>query len=267
MAVRRCVDFLAVAADSLAAGDSLAEPAAIRERSRRFLEVLGIRLEGADAPLSVPAGGGRRVGTLIAADHVSWLDVVALLAREPAVLVAKREVGTWPLIGRLAHRAGTCFLDRDRLRALPGAVAAVRDRLTAGQSVMVFPQATTWCTESGGSFRRALFQSAIDAGAPVRPVTISYRQHGTPSTVAAFVGDDGFTTSLRRVARADGLTVRIEAHEALRPGEGLDRRALAAAAQHSSLVGSRTSTERDEPSQLAYPTGTLGPESVTGRHA
>ncbi|RFU84677.1 1-acyl-sn-glycerol-3-phosphate acyltransferase [Streptomyces triticagri] len=260
-AALRCLNFLLAAGGSLLAGDSLDRPDAVRNRARRLLDALGVRLEGDDSPLSLPGDGGPPVGTLIVADHVSWLDVPALLAREPASLVAKREVGHWPLVGRLARRAGTCFLERESPRALPGAVAAVRDRLLAGQSVIVFPQGTTWCTEAGGSYRRAMFQSAIDAGAPVRPVTVSYRQHGVPSTVAAFVGDDSFVGSLRRVARAGGLAVRVEAHEALRPGAGVDRRMLAAAARRASSGGA--------PGAAAHGAGVRLPRSteVSGRHA
>uniref|UniRef100_UPI001F1C8B3F hypothetical protein n=1 Tax=Gulbenkiania mobilis TaxID=397457 RepID=UPI001F1C8B3F len=54
-----------------------------------------------------------------------------------------------------------------------------------------------------------------------------------PTTVAAFVGTDTFLTSLTRVLRADGLTVRIRPHAPLLPEPGLDRRTLAAAAERS----------------------------------
>ncbi|NBE56750.1 lysophospholipid acyltransferase family protein, partial [Streptomyces boluensis] len=173
-------------------------------------------------------------GTLVVANHISWLDVVALLACEPVALVAKREVGRWPVVGPLARRIDTCFIDRGSLRALPQAVDRVREFLAAGRTVAVFPQGTTWCTAAGGTFRRALFQAAVDARVPVRPVTLDYVQHGTPSTVAGFLGDDGFVPSLHRVARADGLTVRIRAHAPLAStGPGVDRRVLAAAAQES----------------------------------
>ncbi|WP_231627090.1 lysophospholipid acyltransferase family protein [Streptomyces apocyni] len=229
--LRRYADVAALLGGALAAGRTLGDPTVVRRRARGLLDALGVRLElDGDESRTAP-------GTLIVADHVSWLDPIALLAHEPAILLAKSEVARWPVAGRLTTRVGTCFIDRARPRALPEAVAGVRDHLLAGRSVMVFPQATTWCRESGGVFRRAMFQAALDAGAPVRPVTISYRQHGVPSTVAAFVGDDGFLPSLLRVAGADGLTVRITAHDPLLPGGGADRRTLAAHAQRAVASG------------------------------
>ncbi|NGO74541.1 1-acyl-sn-glycerol-3-phosphate acyltransferase [Streptomyces sp. YC504] len=230
-ALRRCTDFTAIVAGTAARRHTLTDPGSLRLRARHLLDALGVQQVGGEGGLSVPG----RTGTLIVANHISWLDVIALLAREPATLIAKREVDTWPVVGTLARRAGTCFIDRDSFRRLPQQVALVRETLLAGRSVAVFPQATTWCSPSGGTFRRAMFQAALDARAPVRPVSIGYRQHGMPSTVAAFVGDDGFLPSLRRVARADGLTVRVDAHDVLRPGPGRDRRTLALAAQEAVL--------------------------------
>lgn len=214
-----------------ARGARLAEPGVLLSEARAVLDALGVRLVAGREPLSAPRGTGRGPGTLIVANHISWLDVVALLAVEPATVLAKREVGQWPLIGTLARRVGTRFIDRDgRPRELPYTVAALAELLSDGTSVLVFPQATTWCSATGGRFRRAAFQAAADAGAPVRPVTVEYRQGGVPSTAAAFLGDEEFTASLRRVAGARDLTVRITAHALL---GGTDRRALAAAAERA----------------------------------
>ncbi|WP_274562191.1 lysophospholipid acyltransferase family protein [Streptomyces spiramyceticus] len=236
-AARRCAALTYVIARGVSKGRRIAEPRELRAQARGMLDGLGVRLEtgtgtgtreGAGAgvgagPLSVNGSG-----TLVAANHISWLDVVALLAVEPVLPLAKWEVARWPVIGTLARRVGAPFIDRERMRQLPYAVADLTATLRSGRSVLVFPQATTWCSAPGGRFRRATFQAAADAGAPVRPVTVGYYQSGAPSTVAAFLGDEDFTTSLRRVASARDLTVRVTAHPAL---WGSSRRQLAAGAR------------------------------------
>ncbi|MFI9028190.1 lysophospholipid acyltransferase family protein [Streptomyces sp. NPDC053560] len=232
---RRYAALAAALAGGAAAGPRLADPRIMRLRARAVLRALGLRLETSTPELSVPRGPGGP-GTLIVADHISWLDVIAVLAVEPATPLAKREVAEWPFFGTLARRAGAEFIDRDGLRTLPHTVGRLAATLRAGRSVLVFPQGTTWCTEAGGGFRRATFQAAIDAGAPVRPVTITYAQHGAPSTVAAFLGEEDFASCLHRVIGADGLTVRVTAHPRLEPAG--DRRALAAEA-HAAICGSR----------------------------
>ncbi|MFE0679443.1 lysophospholipid acyltransferase family protein [Streptomyces sp. NPDC058961] len=206
---------------SVATGERLADPRVLRGQARAVLHALGVRLE------TGPPVPGITPGALVVANHISWLDAVALLAVEPVTVLAKREVGQWPVVGTLARRIGTRFIDRGAVRELPYAVAELTDLLRSGRSVLVFPQATTWCTVAGGRFHRAAFQAAVDAGAPVRPMTVDYLQGGVPTTVAAFLGSDDFTTSLRRVAQARALSVRVTAHPELR---GTDRRTLAAAA-------------------------------------
>jgi 1-acyl-sn-glycerol-3-phosphate acyltransferase len=167
---------------------------------------------------------------LLVANHLSWIDVLALYATGPVRMQAKREVAGWPVIGPLAARAGTLFVDRAGLRALPETVAGTAAALRAGAVVGVFPEGTTWCGSAAGSFRRAAFQAAIDARVPVRPVAFVLRlPDGTPTGAGAFVGDQGLWDSLTRVLRLPHLTAEMT----LLPDQdptGVDRRALAAAA-------------------------------------
>jgi 1-acyl-sn-glycerol-3-phosphate acyltransferase len=170
------------------------------------------RLLAAAGVTVVVTGPRPAAGSLVVANHVSWLDVLALNRITPVRMLAKVEVRSWPLIGAMAARVGTVFLERDRLRALPAAVAAVADALRAGGCVGVFAEGTTRCGRDLGPFRPAAFQAALDAGAPVVPVALSYADvDGTVDATAAFVGDDDLLSSLLRVAaaRRTVLTVRV----------------------------------------------------------
>ncbi|MEU4642196.1 lysophospholipid acyltransferase family protein [Micromonospora sp. NPDC023814] len=205
---------------------------AVRGWARGTLRVLGVRL--------VVRGRAPRRPALLVANHVSWLDVLALLAVAPARMVAKREVRSWPLVGLLATAAGTVLVDRARPRDLPATVARVAAVLRAGRPVAVFPEGTTWCGAAdavgcrpGRGFRPALFQAAIDAGAPVVPLRIGYAcaATGVPTTAAAFVGDDNLFRSLGRVLAARDLEVRVTVSAALHPARDADRRLLARTAE------------------------------------
>ncbi|MFD4029390.1 lysophospholipid acyltransferase family protein [Streptomyces sp. NPDC058637] len=182
----------------------------------------------------VTAGEGRSpVGELVVANHVSWLDIPLVATVLPARMLAKSEIRTWPLLGPLAALGGTLFIERDRLRALPGAVRALAGALASGSRVAVFPQGSTWCGRSGGGrFRHAAFQAAVDAGAVVRPVRIRYLTAELhPAGAAAFVGEDPLAASLWRVVTAAGLTAEIRVLPPIPAGSEPDRRALARAAQ------------------------------------
>jgi 1-acyl-sn-glycerol-3-phosphate acyltransferase len=168
-------------------------------------------------------------GALVAANHISWLDIAAVLALEPMRVVAKSEVRRWPVVGLLAARAGTLFIERGRLRRLPATVAEIAAALRAGQHVLVFPEGTTWCGRTRGRLYPATFQAAIDAEAAVRPLVLRYRlADGTPTTVAAFLGPDTLPASLWRVAATRGLVVEVDPAPAM-PAGGATRRGLAAA--------------------------------------
>ncbi|MEW1656481.1 lysophospholipid acyltransferase family protein [Streptomyces sp. NPDC093707] len=281
---RRAAAFCGATGRALTDGPRLADPVRLRTHARTLLAALGVGLDvqraDAAAPLAVGGapsapdterkpgplvapgecapGADGAPGTLVVLNHISWLDIVALLAVEPTTLLAKREVGRWPVVGGLARHAGTHFIDRTHPRQLPGTVRELAEVLAAGRSVAVFPQATTWCTADRGTFRRATFQAALDAGAPVRPVTVDYTQRGRPTTVAAFCGTDTFAASLRRVLAAGGLAVRITVHPALPTTDrALDRRALAATAERMVLgpLATLPFAGRDPAGPLVIPPG------------
>jgi 1-acyl-sn-glycerol-3-phosphate acyltransferase len=165
-------------------------------------------------------------GELLAANHLSWIEVLAVGTLRPIRMVAKREMGDWPVIGRVARRSGALFVDRAGLRGLRATVAATAEALREGADVAVFPEGTTWCGAAAGPFRRAVFQSAIDAGAPVRPVAVVLRlPSGERATTAAFIGEQTLWDSLMRVLRLPGLDCELTVLPAMAPMG--DRRELA----------------------------------------
>ncbi|HKN97435.1 MAG TPA: lysophospholipid acyltransferase family protein [Pseudonocardiaceae bacterium] len=207
--------------------------AMVRNAFRGVLRAVGARLEiHGDATLGVPPAGRPHRGALVVDNHVSWLDIVAVNAVRPMRSVAKSEIETWPVVGRLASRAGTVFLNRGSLRALPGTVAELAGALRGGALVNACPEGTTWCGLGLGRFRPALFQAAIDGGVPVRPLAVRYRlAGGTPTTWPAFVGDETLVDSVRRTARLRGLVVEVHVLPEIAPGRAADRHHLAALAE------------------------------------
>ncbi|MFF4019630.1 lysophospholipid acyltransferase family protein [Streptomyces sp. NPDC001843] len=197
----------------------------VRRWCRAVVRAAGVRLRvtGAVAPTG---------GVLLVANHISWLDIPLLAAVRPARMLAKTEIRRWPVAGPLVARAGALFIERDRLRALPDTVARIARALQAGVAVVAFPEGSTWCGRAQGRFHRAVFQAAIDAGAPVQPVRIGYRLAGGPATTTpAFVGEDTLLASVWRVVSARGLVAEVEVRPVIEPGSHPDRRSLARAAQ------------------------------------
>ncbi|MFF5287095.1 lysophospholipid acyltransferase family protein [Streptomyces sp. NPDC012756] len=211
---------LAPAAGLLPAAGRLA---LVRSWVRAVVRAFGVRVryEGTADGLTGPL--------LVVANHVSWLDVPLLAAVLPGRMVAKTEVRHWPVLGPLAALGGTLFIDRDRLRALPGTVREMSAVLAGGGRVVVFPEGSTWCGRARGRFRPAAFQAALDSGSAVLPVRIDYR----PTGAAAYVGDDPLGASLWRVVTARRMVANIRIMDPISSIRYPDRRALAAAAQRT----------------------------------
>ncbi|MCX4903323.1 1-acyl-sn-glycerol-3-phosphate acyltransferase [Streptomyces sp. NBC_00878] len=200
---------------------------------RTIVRVAGVRLRITGA---APPGGG----LLLVANHISWMDIPLLAAVRPGRMLAKAEIRKWPVAGVLTAISGALFIDRDRLRALPGTVARIADGLRNGSAVVVFPEGSTWCGRAQGRFRRAVFQAALDAAVPVQPVHLHYRfDGGAATTVPAFVGSDSLLTSVWRVVSARGLVAEVRVQPVLPPGTAPDRRALALAAE-TTMAGTAT---------------------------
>lgn len=162
---------------------------------RVLCRVLGLRIERSGAPCHGPA--------LLAANHVSWLDTVVLVALADAdgwpAFVAKAEVAAWPVVGPVGRRLGMRFIDRRNRFACYRALPAIQAQLRRGP-VAIFPEGTTTIGAAVAPLHPMLFETAVREGVPVQPVTLAYRTaEGLPSRAAAFIGDDTLLGSLGRV--------------------------------------------------------------------
>lgn len=192
----------------------------LRGYFRTAVRCMGVRLRVTGGPVR------NLQGVLVVSGHVSWLDTLVISAVTPGSFVARADVVEWPLIGALARMTRTIPIDRENLRALPDVVDTVAGRLAAGQTVVAFPEATTWCGLAYGGFRPAMFQAAVDAARPVQPLRVTYRHRdGARSTVAAFVGDDTLWESLTRIMATRLTVVEVDVPSLQLPGD--DRRELA----------------------------------------
>jgi 1-acyl-sn-glycerol-3-phosphate acyltransferase len=210
--------------------------AAVRRHwCRSLLATLGVRLQVAGAAPAHPV--------LIAANHVSWLDIFAIGAAVPCTFVSKHEARSWPIVGWLAARNETLFLKRNSARAAHALNRHVAARLAERETVAVFPEGTTTDGSRVLRFNPALFQPAVDTACRVLPVAVQYYDHRARRTAAAaYVGDDPLWKSLRAVLDAPSLHVHLFLGDCVRGGS---RRELAVLAReavvrlHSPVAGAQ----------------------------
>jgi 1-acyl-sn-glycerol-3-phosphate acyltransferase len=219
---------------------------ALKQRwSRQLLSVLGVHLKISEGiPQIVGAGGtphskppwGAAHETrnahptgLLVANHISFLDIFVINAWAPAAFVSKDDVRGWPLIGWLSQRTDTIFMQRGSRRAAQATRDQLVSQLRAGQLVAVFPEGTTSDGHGVQAFHSALFQSAIDASAPVMPLALRYfdAHSHQPSHAADYVGDMTLVSCLWSIASSEGLIAQLSPLPTLAT-TGVDRRHLAA---------------------------------------
>jgi 1-acyl-sn-glycerol-3-phosphate acyltransferase len=165
-----------------------------RLASRAGLRLMGCRL-AAEGLERLP----RRGPLVLACNHASYADVVALVALLPIDVrfVAKREVLGYPLVASFVRRCG--HLTVDRWDASQGVADAdvVAGALGAGQDVLFFPEGTFVAATGLRPFRLGAFMAAARAGAPVVPLALRGTRQvlrgdwglPRPGRVSLWVGD------------------------------------------------------------------------------
>ena len=181
------------------------------------LDALDIELE-----IGVPPQGNVS-GTLVVANHVSWLDIFAMSAVYPSSFIAKKEISDWPVLGKMGKNAGTVFINRNSRRDVEPINQAICAALKAGQNVSFFPEARTSSGLGILPFKAALFQSAIDAKAPIQAVTLRYYDDEGQRTDLPSYAEVNLFQSLWRIVSMKKIRIRLDFSPQYKPTDMPDK--------------------------------------------
>ena len=201
---------------------------------RHVARIFGIRI-------TVIGKAAASQGVLLVANHTSWADIVIFSAVAPISFVAKAEVAKWPFFGTLARLQRTVFVERQR-RASTGDVRdAIRERLLAGDALVLFPEGTSHDGNTVLPFKSALLGAAEARLADghyvkVQPVSTAFtglwgmpmgREH---RPLFAWYGDMEMMPHLWEALLAGPLDVVVQFHEPFSLDQ-MDRKELALRAE------------------------------------
>ena len=161
-------------------------------------------------------------------NHLSYSDMGALRAVTKGVFVAKAEIDSWFLAGRICRDMGMIFINRTNRRDIPRAGEEIIERLDAGEGVIVFPEGTSSKGEEVLPFNSSFLEFAARSGVPVSYASITYSTpEGEPpaSQTACWWDDISFFAHLWRLFKVKGYTAIINFGEA--PIVNSDRKVLA----------------------------------------
>ena len=182
-------------------------PEEARDRVRRrwvgawsstLLSLFGVEvlLEGTPTPPGT--------GSLVVANHRSTADILVLLRVFGGHMVSRADLAKWPLLGAAARSVGTLFVERKDAASGAATVRSIRTRIMAGDTVILFPEGTTFPDDEVRPFHAGAFVAAARSSAVVVPVGIAYQA----GSGAAFVNET-FGAHLSRVAGAPPSRVAL----------------------------------------------------------
>ena len=215
-------------------------------------------------PLARQTADGRPI--IYVANHTSWLDILVLGGQLEACFIAKSEVGTWPVIGTIARLGRTAFTSRQRTRTADER-DTMRDRLAAGDNLILFPEGTSSDGSRVMAFRSAFLALAeaptgADGRPPlVQPVSLVFdRLAGLPTGRAtrplfAWYGDMELAPHAWKLLQHSSLGATMLLHPPMNPEDFASRKALSQATWHAVADGAATLRQNRRPRSPATPSG------------
>lgn len=202
--------------------DAASQQRTVERWARGFLSEAGVARQIQGSPVD-------QGPVLLVANHQSWLDIPTLHAAHYCRFVSKAEIARWPLVGPLAHAAGTLFVQRSVRRDTQRTVLAMVEALRRGDILTVFPEGTVGNGRELLPFHGNMLQAAIDADVPVQPVAMTFVDARTGQ--ASYVPceaypDEPMLRSLWRTIATEHL-VAVVRYGAPEKAEGRDRRTWA----------------------------------------
>jgi len=142
------------------------------------------------------------VPVLIAANHISWLDIPVLHSACAMGFVGKAEIESWPVFRSIARVGGTIFHQRGNHDSAAGVSELMAQRLHEGRAVAIFPEGGIQAGAPIRVFHARMFRPAVDVGCPVQPVMVRYMRDGHIDEEVSFrVGESMLMNLCRQLAR------------------------------------------------------------------
>ena len=137
------------------------------------------------------------------ANHVSWIDILALAGASGTAFVAKAELQHAPVVGWLASLNRTVFVKREHRMGVAEQINALKEALADNWSVTVFPEGTTTDGQSLLPFKTSML-SVLDPPPPgvmVQPVLLDY---GAVAEWIGWIGEEGGLNNAKRLLSRSG---------------------------------------------------------------
>lgn len=162
----------------------------------------------------LPKANRDHLGTMFIANHISWVDIHALMSIIPLRFIAKSEIRQWPVFGYLAAKANVLFIDRSKRHDAAKIIKVAVESLNNQDNLCFFPEGTTTDGTHMLGFKGSLMQAPIDAQAKIHPVAIYYpNADGSANVNLAFAGETTMIESIFTILKQPSSHVTLHFFE------------------------------------------------------
>ncbi len=174
------------------------------------LKILGVKVECVGTP--------RDGAQFVIGNHLSTLDILIISSLKPCMFVTSTDMDKESIAGKLTRASGCIVVDRSSRSNREKELSQITTALRGGNSVLVFPEATSTNGTSVIPFRTGMFPAAIEAQTPIQCFTINYRKiQGEELSLANrdrifyYAGMD-LVTHLKSLCELGTIRVEVEWH-------------------------------------------------------
>lgn len=146
--------------------------------------------------------------TMMIANHISWVDIPLIGSQTPVNFLSKAEVAQWPVVGMLASKIGTLFIERGA-GDTDHVMRSMAKHLDNNLSVLFFPEGTTTDGKKLRRFHKKLFKVCEHTDVTVCPLLVHYHVEGDHNPVP-FVGEISFGSHFWQLLGHKKLHATIE---------------------------------------------------------
>ncbi len=149
-------------------------------------------------------------GSMYVSNHISWVDIHALMSITSLRFIAKSDIRKWPVFGYLAATANVLFIDRGKRQEAGRVVNTAIESLKNGDHLCLFPEGTTTDGTHILPFKGSLIQAAIDAKSSIQPVAIFYpNADNSANTLMAYAGETTMQASMATILKQRASKVTL----------------------------------------------------------
>lgn len=169
---------------------------------------------------------------LILSNHLSYMDIPIIFSHFPCLFVTSVEVKQTPFLGHFCRAAACFFVERRKRAQIKDEVAKLRQVLTSGISLGLFPEGTSTNGASVLPFRKSLLESVVGTEIKLLPLCLNYKRiDGVPLSKlnrdrVCWYGDMAFLPHFLGLLASKRIDVELACAPAFYTQEGMDRKVI-----------------------------------------